>query len=175
MPPPAVPAPLDPPVEPVEGDSLQWTLPVLTGLVGKLGSVVSFEALPAGLGGVYEPGMRRIVIGTNGSVNARAATVVQELAHALVRVDRQDGDPELGYAQEELVVESIAYTVCGGLGLDTSGAAVPYLASWCEQAELETIERTAGLIDRLARRIEQALLHPAPVGDGEAIEFEATS
>ncbi len=64
----------------------------------------------------------------------------------------------MSYAEEELVVESVAYTVCGAAGLDLTGAAIPYLASWAEQAELSTIERTAKLIDRLAHRIEDPLL-----------------
>jgi hypothetical protein len=54
--------------------------------------------------------------------------------------------------------KTVAYTVCGACGLDVAGAAVPYLASWSGQADLETIERTAKLIDRLARRIEDPLL-----------------
>ena len=52
----------------------------------------------------------------------------------------------------------MAYTVCGACGLDIAGAAIPYLASWSEQADLDTIERTARLIDRLAHRIEGPLL-----------------
>jgi hypothetical protein len=64
----------------------------------------------------------------------------------------------LSYSEEELVVESVAYTVCGACRLDVTGAAIPYLASWAEQAELSTIERTANLTDRLARRIEDPLL-----------------
>ena len=47
------------------------------------------------------------------------------------RVDRRDGDPVLANAEEELVVEC-AYTVCGSLGLDTSGSSIPYLDSWSE-------------------------------------------
>ena len=116
--------------------------------------------LPAELGGFYEPRTRRIVVNHCRSVNGQAATLIHELAHALVRCDRQPEDPALSYAEEELVVESVAYTVCGACGLD---AAVPYLASWAEQAELQTIEQTAKLIDRLARRIEDPLLTAAPV------------
>lgn len=48
--------------------------------------------------------------------------------------------------------------MCGACGLDVTGQAIPYLASWSKQAELETIERTAWLIDRLARRFEDPLL-----------------
>ena len=70
------------------------------------------------------------------------------------------------YDEEELVVESVAFTVCGSLGLDTSGYSVPYLASWSEDAELETIGRAAGVIDRIARRVEDAL--DSAAGDGRA-------
>jgi hypothetical protein len=132
-------------------------------LVGGIGSAVTFEALPAELGGFYEPRTRRIVVNHCRSVNGQAATLIHELAHALVRCDRQPEDPALSYAEEELVVESVAYTVCGACGLDVAGAAVPYLASLAEQAELETIEQTAKLIDRLARRIEAPLLTAASV------------
>jgi len=48
--------------------------------------------------------------------------------------------------------------VTGALGLDSSGYSIPYLASWAQEGELDTIERTAALIDRLARRIEDAAL-----------------
>jgi hypothetical protein len=36
-------------------------------------------------------------------------------------------------------------------------SAVPYLAVWSESAAPDTFERIAGLVDRLARRLEQAL------------------
>lgn len=158
LPPPAEPALLDAPVEPVEGDSLAWALPVLVELGASIGSEVRVVPLADELGGFYEVASRRIVVSARSSVNGQVATLVHELAHALVRHDREDGDPELSYAEEELVVESVAYTVCGAAGLDVTGQAIPYLASWSEQAELETIERTTKLIDRLARRIEDPLL-----------------
>ena len=54
------------------------------------------------------------------SVNQHVKTMVHELSHMLLRVEREDDDLALTYTEEELVVESIAYTVCGSLGLDTS-------------------------------------------------------
>ncbi|HEY7953228.1 MAG TPA: hypothetical protein VID70_09585 [Solirubrobacteraceae bacterium] len=55
-------------------------------------------------------------------------------------------------------MESVAFTVCGVLGVDTAGYSVPYLASWSESAGIAMIERMAALIDRVARRIEGAAL-----------------
>jgi hypothetical protein len=81
-----------------------------------------------------------------------------ELAHALIRRERQDQDPELDRAAEELVVESIAYTTVGTLGISSAGYSIPYLASWAEQADLQILERVAELVDRHATRIENAVL-----------------
>jgi antirestriction protein ArdC len=74
-----------------------------------------------------------------------------------VRAEARDDEAPMSYDEEELVVESVAFTVCGSLGIDTSGYSIPYLASWSEDAELEAIERAAATIDRIARRIEEAV------------------
>ncbi len=160
LPPPAEPADLEPPFVPIEGDLLASALAPLEQVGASIGSTVSFAPLAEELGGFYEPATGRIVVNARRTVNGQVAVLIHELAHAFLRHDRREDDPAFSYAQEELVVESVAYTVCGACGLDVAGATVPYLASWSEQAELETIERTARLIDRLARRIEDPLLSP---------------
>ena len=55
------------------------------------------------------------------------------------------------------MVEAVAYCVCAGLGLDTGGASVPYVASWGGAGAAVAIEAYARLIDRLASRIEDAI------------------
>ena len=45
----------------------------------------------------------------------------------------------------------------GGLGLDVSGEAVPYVAGWGENGALNAVTELAQLIDDLARRVEAAL------------------
>ncbi|MGH2941118.1 MAG: hypothetical protein ACRDPE_23715 [Solirubrobacterales bacterium] len=69
-----------------------------------------------------------------------------------MRIDRREADPKLDYAAEEVVVESVAYSVCASL--DSSGSAVPYVTGWAERVEGDLIEAYAELIDRLARRLE---------------------
>jgi hypothetical protein len=83
---------------------------------------------------------------------------------ALVRLDRRAHDPELGYAEEGVVAESARLhgPLSSGLGIDMTGASIPYLASWAEHAPLATIEATAGLLDRLARRIDDVLTRAKP-------------
>jgi hypothetical protein len=84
-----------------------------------------------------------------------------------VRADRQDDDPELDCAAEELVAETVAYSVCASSGIDPGEFSISYLAGWSEQTPIATIERTAALIDRLSRRIEDAVA-TVTVADADA-------
>jgi antirestriction protein ArdC len=157
LPPPANPAPLDPPIRDLDGDELADTLPRLDALAKQLGLAVATALLPGGAHGCYEPAACRIGLAQGLSINQRVKTYCHELAHALARLDRRPEDPELDYAEEELVAESVAATTISSLGLDPDGYSIPYLTSWAEHAEIEVIERTAALIDRLAARIELAI------------------
>ncbi len=163
LPAPARPAVLEPPISAVNGDDLEWALAPLTALAELSGYSVYSELLDDGKGGYCNFGRRRIGINSKNSVNQRAKTLVHELSHMLMQELReQDGHPAVKYAEEELVVESVAFTVTASLGLDTSSFSIPYLASWSERAPLETIEQAAETIDRLARRIEDAVLPHRP-------------
>jgi antirestriction protein ArdC len=150
------PVPLEPPHQPLEGDGLRHLIEPLSVFATSLGSEVSFEPIPGSAAGYHEPASGRIVIdsGPEHSPNAQFATLVHELAHALVRLEHQHDDPRLSYAEEEVVVESVAYSVCASLGLDTAGESVPYLAGWGGEDAADPIEAYAALIDRLAGRIE---------------------
>jgi antirestriction protein ArdC len=157
LPPPAQPVPLDPPIVSIDGEQLAWAFPPLIALAGELGSTVTVEAMNDSVGGYYDVATRRIAINQANSINQQAKTLVHELGHALLRAQHAEDHPGLSYAAEELVVESVAFTVCGAMGIDTAGYSVPYLASWAELAELEVIEQAATTIDRIAKRIEEAL------------------
>ena len=149
---------LDPPIEPITGEGLASLFEPLAAFGTSIGSPVTAEPVPGSAQGYYDPRTACIVIDVVSeefSPNAQVATEIHELTHALVRCDRQEEDPKLTYAEEEVVVECVAYTVCGAVGLDTAGFSVPYLTSWSEGGE---IERYAALIDRLAGRLEDAAL-----------------
>jgi antirestriction protein ArdC len=121
---------------------------------------VSIEQVPGAASGYHEPAGGRIVVedvGPQFSPNAQVSVLVHELAHALVRIDRREDDPKLDYSSEEVVVESVAYSVCASLGLDSAGSSVPYVAGWAEGVEGDPIEAYGELIDRLARRIESVV------------------
>jgi len=157
LPPPAVPAPLDPPIAELEGDSLAWAREPLECLADELGYSVTYETLAKGHGGSCVPAAKLLTINDDQAVNAQISVLCHELAHALVRIDRRDDDPKLGYAEEELVAESVAHLAVAFVGVRSDVASVPYLAAWSEDADADTFERIAGLVDRLARRLEEAL------------------
>jgi antirestriction protein ArdC len=158
LPAPAEPVNLDPPLVRAEGDELAWCVEPLVELADEAGYNVIFERGPERWGGSCIPATCTLSINNRFSVNQRVKTMVHELSHMLLRVEREEDDLELTYTEEELVVESIAYTVCGSLGLDTSGYSIPYLASWAQRASMETIERAAGMVDRVAKRIEEHVI-----------------
>jgi hypothetical protein len=65
------------------------------------------------------PATGRIVlseVGPEFSADAQVSVLVHEPAHALVRSDRREDDPKLGYAEEELVVKQMRrrYRASGG-------------------------------------------------------------
>jgi antirestriction protein ArdC len=149
-------ADLDPPGQPVEGDALAWLFGPLRDFGRSIGSPIRIEA--ARSAGSYDKRDRWIrvdPVGDDFSPNAQVAVAIHELSHALVRSDRGDDDPALSYAEEEVVVECVAHGVCAVVGLDTSASSVPYMAGW---GTGEEIERYAALVDRLARRLEDAVL-----------------
>jgi hypothetical protein len=104
----------------------------------------------------------------------RRTEFIQEIAHALLHLTDHDG-PGLSYAEEEIVVESIAFSVVGGLGIDTSGYSIPYLTAWSQDdADMEIVEACAELIDHHAKRIENAIGDPPdPTATSETTEPRA--
>jgi antirestriction protein ArdC len=166
---PGGPVELDPPSEPIAGDSIAYLFEPLAAFGASIGFPVSVEEIPGAALGYCDPGKGKIgveAISAGFSANAQVAAAVHELAHALVRCDRREADPDLTYAEEEVVVECVAYTVCSTLGLDTSGAAVPYVTGWSKGEE---IERYAALIDRLAARLEEVALFAVEFSDEEEL------
>lgn len=170
---PGGPVDLGPPGQPVEGDDLAHLFAPLCDLGASIGSRVRAIEIAGKASGWYDTRTREIavrVVGVGFSANAQVATTIHELAHALVRHDRREEDPKLTFSEEECVVECVAFTVCAGVGLDTSGASVPYVADWGEGGE---IERYAALIDRLAVRLEEALGEARPRSAEEEMAIAA--
>jgi hypothetical protein len=145
-------APLEPPCEPLTGDSHAHLLDSLAVFARSLGFTVSFEEIPGSAGGWCDAKRKRIVVDAAAPANARVRTLVHETIHAL-----GVGYAEFGRERAEVIVDTATYLVCGGLGLDVGGESVPYVAGWGEDGALEAVTQFAKMIDELAHRVEAAL------------------
>jgi hypothetical protein len=151
--------PLAPPITDIEGNDEADALGPLEMLAGLYGCKVKSVRMASlnGAYGAYHPDANEIWMPLEAKNNQAVATMIHETAHMLVRKDKLDDDPKMTYAEEELVVESVAMSVCGSLGFDTSSFSIPYLTSWSEKTPIETIESYAKLVNRLATIIEKAV------------------
>ena len=134
-----------------------------------LGAEVSFEPIPGSARGYHEPATGRIVVDSDPglSANARSRSWSTSSHTPWSAATAARATRSLSYSEEEVVVEAVAYCVCAGLGLDTGGAAVPYVAGWGGERAADQVEAYAALIDRLARRIEEAIeADLGPLGRG---------
>lgn len=128
--------------------------------------------LPLGVHGAYHHAEQRITLSPSMSQAQTVKTLVHEIAHAKLHALPVEGGIIVGAHKKErrtreVEAESVAYTVCQYLGLDTGDYSFGYIAGWSsgkEQKELrsslECIRNTAAeLIDGIER---QCLELPPP-------------
>lgn len=146
------PAPLQPPREPLTGDSHAHLLAPLVEFADSLGYEVAFQSIPGAAGGWCDLSAKRIVVDANVPANGQVRTLVHEITHAL-GVDYS----KYSRAQAEVIVDTTTLIVLSGVALDTSGETIPYVAGWGENGALDAVTEFASLIDTLARQIERAI------------------
>ena len=145
-------AALEPPVEPLSGDSHEHLLEPLERFAGSLGFTVSFETIDGPAGGWCDYKRKRIIVDADQPANARVRVLIHEIAHA-IGVDYQ----QYSRAQAEVIVDTVSFVVGLSVHLDLGGETIPYVAGWGEDGALEAVTEFAATIDRMARQIEQAL------------------
>ena len=146
------PVALEPPTQPITGDSHVHLLPKLEVLAGELGYSVCIEPISGSQEGSCDSKRRIITVDASLAPNAQVRVLVHELAHA-------QGIDYTTYTREqaEVIVDTAAIIACGSTGLDVSGDAIPYIAGWGEDGALDAVRGFAAEIDRVARRIEEAI------------------
>lgn len=162
------PVPLSPPSGRLEGDSHTHLLAPLDQFATTIGYEVRHRPLK-GEDGLCHLDTRLIEIEETLAGNAKVATTVHELAHAL-----HNREVSLAARDEELVVEAVAFIVCAGAGLDTSSESVPYIAAYVGNDAPERLTETLELIDSLAREIEHAIAPSEPTPATTAQDTPAT-
>jgi N-terminal domain of anti-restriction factor ArdC len=145
-------APLEPPCEPLTGDSHAHLLEPLQAFTETLGFTVSFEPIAGSTGGWCDQKRRRIVVDSSQPANARLRILIHETIHVL-----GVGYAEYGRERAEVIVDTATYLVAASVGLDVGGESIPYVAGWGETGALEAVRAFASTIDELARRVETVL------------------
>jgi len=151
------PVALEPPAEPVAGDSHATLLEPLRTLAGELGYTVTTRALDGAADGWCDTAAHTIMINSGLPTNGQVRVLVHEIAHAL-----GIGYESHGHRRAEVLVDTVTHIVCGSVGLDISGSSIPYIAGWGENGDLDAIRGYAHTIDELARRIEDSITRRPP-------------
>lgn len=144
--------PLEPPCEPLTGDSHAHLLGPLGELAAELGYTVSLENVDGATGGWCDSHAKAIVVDSSQAMNGQVRVLVHEIVHALGVNYQTHTRP-----QAEVIVDTATLIILSGAGLDTSGETIPYVAGWGETGALEAVTEHAELIDRLARTVEEAI------------------
>ena len=125
--------------------------------------------------GVTDWKQRDVVVRASLPGAQRFKTAVHELAHIRLHEPNSDGRPSCrGIVEVE--AESVAYMVCAGLGVDTAGYSLPYVASW-SGGDLTKVSATANRVIGCARTVltqlerERQLEHE-PVSSRSRIEAQ---
>ena len=159
---------LEPPVEPLSGDSHEHLLEPLERFAGSLGFTVSFETIDGPAGGWCDAKRKRIVVDADQPANARVRVLIHEIAHAMGVDYRQYSRP-----QAEVIVDTVSFVVGSSVHLDLGGETIPYVAGWGENGALEAVSEFAATIDRMARQIEQAVDADHPPASTELAQLPA--
>ena len=115
----ADPAPLEPPCEPLTGDSHRHLLVPLQAFAASLGYSVSFAPILGSTGGWCDHDGKRIAVDASQPVNAQVRILVHELAHA-----PGVGYREYGRHQSEVIVDTAIFSPCQGVSAESVGSSV---------------------------------------------------
>jgi hypothetical protein len=157
------PVSLEPPCEPLTGDSHAHLLAPLQAFCESLGYSVCFRDIEGSAGGWCDLKAKEIVIDAAVPANARLRTLIHECAHAL-----GVGYEHYSRAQAEVIVDTVTFLSASSVGLRVDGESIPYVAGWGEDGALEAVTEFAETIDAIARRIEDVLRAGVPATDVRA-------
>lgn len=129
-------------------------------LVEKLRKVspveVDFEDIKGEANGFFSPVEQRIAIQEGMSEQQTIKTMVHEIAHSMLH-DKDCEESEADRNTREVQAESVAYTVCNMLGLDTSDYSFGYVAGWSKGKEAKELSESMEIIRKTAMLIVDGL------------------
>lgn len=118
---------------------------------------ICLEDVNDGSNGFYSLVEKRIVVKVGMSEQQTIKTTIHEIAHAILH-DRETGEfKDVDRNTREVQAESVAYTVCSMLGLDTSDYSFGYVAGWSSGKEVKELSDSMETIRQTAKTIFEGL------------------
>lgn len=113
---------------------------------------VAFEDIQTGANGFFAGAEGRIVVKAGMGQAQTIKTLVHEIAHAILH--GKDGEEaQADRSTKEVQAESVAYTVCCALGLDTGEYSFGYVAGWSKDQEAKELCASLEIIRKTAKQI----------------------
>ena len=117
---------------------------------------VTWQDIKNGAKGYYSHIENRIVLNSGMSHTQTIKTLIHETAHAMLH-SKSGEQAEADRETREVQAESVAYTVCRYLGLDTSEYSFGYIAGWSTGKEIKELQKSMEVIRRTAQTIIKRL------------------
>ena len=116
---------------------------LLTAAIEQVSPVpMRFDEIEGDAKGYYSDADKEICIQVGMGESQTIKTMIHEGAHAMLHnsdLMKQRGE-EIDRLTKETEAESIAFTVCSALGIDTSDYSFPYVASWASGKEMKELK-----------------------------------
>lgn len=109
---------------------------------------IRFGEIEGNAKGYYSHVDKEICVRADMGESQTIKTIIHEVAHAMLHDSdqmKQRGE-EKDQLTKETEAESIAFTVCSALGIDTSDYSFPYVASWASGKELKELKNSMDTI-----------------------------
>ena len=113
---------------------------------------VEYQDIDGGANGFYSRAEEMIVVQTGMSEMQTAKTLIHEISHAKLHGEGMD-EEKADRLTREVQAESVAYTVCSALGLDTSDYSFGYIAGWSSGKELKELSASMDIICKTSKEL----------------------
>lgn len=149
------------PTNPYGCNEMTGTVEEYDELMKKLESIspvsIGFDNIQGGALGYFSHADNRIAIKVGMSEIQTVKTTIHEVAHAILH-NRDDGaEKDADRNTKEVEAESVAYTVCSMLGLDTSDYSFGYVAGWSTVKDAKELTASMEIIRKTAKEMIDSL------------------
>lgn len=113
---------------------------------------VEYQNIDGGANGFYSRTEERIAVQIGMSNLQTIKTLIHEISHAMLHgKGKEEGKADR--LTREVQAESVAYTVCSVLGLDTSDYSFGYIAGWSSGKELKELSASMDVICKTSKAL----------------------